>query len=111
MIQVSESKLKDHSEVFETLQWDILKETGYISWFSLSFTLAGFLSSHCTQEKESLADINKWALLKSKSDCIFEQLDDLKSNLESDSDIYKLAAGTLIYCCSVVLHSELKSQK
>ncbi|XP_024397252.1 uncharacterized protein [Physcomitrium patens] len=109
--KVSETLFKDHSAVFESLQWDILKETGYISWFELALTLAGFLSSHCIEEEGLVDKKSKWALLKSKSDCIFEQLDELKTNLESDSDIYKLAAGTLVYCCSVVRHLEQKSQK
>jgi hypothetical protein len=39
--KVSESSFKDHAAVFENLRWDILKETSYMSWFGLAFTLAG----------------------------------------------------------------------
>jgi hypothetical protein len=113
IMQVSESAFKDHSAVFESLQWDILKETGYLSWFELAFTLAGYLSTHCgegegpTHQKTG----NKWAAIKTKSDVILDQLDELKSCLEADSDIYKLAAGTLVYCCSVIQHLEKRPDK
>lgn len=46
-MQVSESAFKDHGAVFENLHWDILKETGYMSWFGLAFTLAGYVSAYC----------------------------------------------------------------
>lgn len=90
--------------MFESLQWDILREASYMNWFGLAFTVAGFLRSQC---KEEVRHANQWAALKSKADVIIDQLDELKPCLALNSDIYKLAAGTLLYCCAVVRHLEL----
>lgn len=100
-LQVSESSFKDHAAVFENLHWDILKETGYMSWFGLAFTLAGYLSYHCQMEAKSSAG-EKWSSLRSETDFIIDQLDELKLCLEVDNDMYKIAAGTLLYCCAAV---------
>ena len=81
-----------------------------MSWFGLAFTLAGFLRSQCKEEVRR-AEGNQWAALKSKADLIIDQLDELKPCLAFNSDIYKLAAGTLLYCCAVVRHLELGPDK
>lgn len=99
--KVSESSFKDHAAVFENLHWDILKETGYMSWFGLAFTLAGYLSYHCQAEAKSAAG-EKWSSLRSETDFIIDQLDELKLCLEVDNDMFKIAAGTLLYCCAAV---------
>lgn len=99
--KVSESSFKDHAAVFENLHWDILKETGYMSWFGLAFTLAGYLSHHCQMEAKSPAG-ERWSSLRSETDFIIDQLDELKLCLEVDNDMYKIAAGTLLYCCAAV---------
>ena len=52
-MQVSDSAFKDHGAVFENLHWDILKETGYMSWFGLAFTLAGYVSAYCAAEAKT----------------------------------------------------------
>jgi hypothetical protein len=107
--QVTDAAFKDLGAVFETLHWDILKETGYMSWFGLAFTLAGYLSSYCQGEVRSGAR-DKWLSFKAQTDFIAEQLDELKLCLEVDNDIYKLAAGTLLYCCAVIRHMKSKNR-
>lgn len=107
--KVSDAAFKDLGAVFETLHWDILKETGYMSWFGLAFTLAGYLSSYCQGEARSGAR-DKWLSFKAQTDFIAEQLDELKLCLEVDNDIYKLAAGTLLYCCAVIRHMKSKNR-
>jgi hypothetical protein len=107
--KVSDAAFKDLGAVFETLHWDILKETGYMSWFGLAFTLAGYLSSYCQGEARSGAK-DKWLSFKAQTDFIAEQLDELKLCLEVDNDIYKLAAGTLLYCCAVIRHMKSKNR-
>jgi hypothetical protein len=115
--QVSESAFKDLGAVFETLHWDILKETGYMSWFGLAFTLAGYLSSYCQGEEvarsaaaAAAAAGDKWLSLKAQTDFIADQLDELKLCLQVDNDIFKLAAGTLLYCCTVIRHAKSKNR-
>jgi len=111
--KVTETGFKDHASVFESLQWDILKETGYLSWFGLAFILAGFLSSHCGEEEEDPHELvsTHWHALKAQTDSIIDQLDELNLCLETDSNIYKLVAGTLLYCCAVIRHLEQKPKK
>jgi hypothetical protein len=134
---VDSGSFKDHASVFDSLQWDILKEMGYLSWFGLAFLLAAFLSSHCREEEEDeedeedeeeegsidhhhprhhqrrLGGVRKhhWNDLRAQSDFIIEQLDELNLCLESDSNIYKLVAATLLYCCSVIRHLEQQPRK
>jgi hypothetical protein len=133
-VTVDSGSFKDHASVFDSLQWDILKEMGYLSWFGLAFLLAAFLSSHCREEEEDeedeeeegsidhrhprhhqrqLGGVRKhhWNDLRAQSDFIIEQLDELNLCLESDSNIYKLVAATLLYCCSVIRHLEQQPRK
>lgn len=72
-----------------------------MSWFGLAFTLAGYLSYHCQAEAKSSAG-EKWSSLRSETDFIIDQLDELKICLEVDNDMFKIAAGTLLYCCAAV---------
>jgi hypothetical protein len=109
-MQVSDSAFKDHGAVFENLHWDILKETGYMSWFGLAFTLAGYVSAYCAAEAKTSTGGKKWSSLMTQSDHIIDQLDELKLCLEVDNDIYKLAAGTLLYCCAAIRHMKEKKR-
>jgi hypothetical protein len=45
-----------------------------------------------------------------QSDHIIDQLDELKLCLEVDNDIYKLAVGTLLYCCAAIRHMKEKKR-
>ncbi len=134
-MQISESAVKDHGSVLEGLQWDILKESGYISWYGLACTLGSYLSCHCEEINEnspslssssssskssssgsassassSWSENNKYmSSMKVHVDLVLDQVEELKLCLESDSHIYKLVASTLLYCCSVVRHLEKRS--
>jgi hypothetical protein len=88
--------------VFEGLQWDILKESGYMSWYGLACTLGTYLSCHCSKDENSVLEKKGLSTMKVHVDLVFERLEELKSSLESDSHIYKLVASTLLYCCSVI---------
>ncbi|KAH8966401.1 hypothetical protein BDL97_03G023600 [Sphagnum fallax] len=133
--KISESAVKDHGSVLEGLQWDILKESGYISWCGLACTLGSYLSCHCEEINENSSSLssssssskssssgsassassswsenNKYmSSMKVHVDLVLDQVEELKLCLESDSHIYKLVASTLLYCCSVVRHLEKRS--
>jgi hypothetical protein len=87
-----------------------------MSWFGLAFTLAGYLSSYCRGEEvarsaaAAAAAGDKWLRLKAQTDFIADQLDELKLCLQVDNDIFKLAAGTLLYCCTVIRHAKSKNR-
>jgi hypothetical protein len=105
--KISQSTVKDPDSVFEGLQWDILKESGYMSWYGLACTLGTYLSCHCSKEDGNSVLENKGlSTMKVHVDLVLERLEELKSSLESDSHIYKLVASTLLYCCSVIRHLE-----
>lgn len=80
-----------------------------MSWFGLAFTLAGYLSAHSQGEAKSAAG-EKWTALKAQTDFIIDQLDELKLCLEVENDIYKLAAGTILFCCAALRHLKKKNR-
>jgi hypothetical protein len=72
-VQISESTVKDLDSVFEGLQWDILKESGYMSWYGLACTLGTYLRCHCSKEDgNSVLEKKGLSTMKVHVDLVFE---------------------------------------
>lgn len=97
--------MKDRVLIFENLQWEILREAGNLSWFGLAFKLVGYITTrshnvtYCHEKVEAL---------QQQVDYIGDQIDELKLCLETDSDIFKIAAGTLLFTFAAIRHIEQK---
>ncbi|KAG6552854.1 hypothetical protein Mapa_005509 [Marchantia paleacea] len=103
--KVTETPVKDRVLIFENLQWEILREAGNLSWFGLAFKLVGYI----TTRSHSVAYCHeKIETLQQQVDYIGDQIDELKLCLETDSDIFKIAAGTILYTFAAIRHIEQK---
>lgn len=98
--------MKDRVLIFENLQWDILREAGNLSWFGLTLKMVGCIVKW---PNSILYNEDKILALQQQVEYIGDQIDELKLSLETDSDIFKIAAGTLLYTVAVIKNIERKA--
>ncbi|CAM6104349.1 unnamed protein product [Calypogeia fissa] len=104
--KVIESSVKDRVLIFENLQEDILRESGVLTWFGLAFKLVGYITARSNTVSWNK---DKAVIFQQQVEYIGEQIDELKLSLEMDSDIFKIAAGTLLYTVAVIEYVERKT--
>lgn len=97
--------MKDRVLIFENLQGDILRESGGLTWFGLAFKLVGYITA---RSKKVSFNREKAVILQHQIEYIGDQIDELKLTLEMYSDIFKIAAGTLLYTVAVIEYVERK---
>nr|QFS19073.1 putative leucine-rich repeat-containing protein TAO1 [Apopellia endiviifolia (species B)] len=103
--KVTDSTAKDRVVIFENLQWEILRDAGNLTWFGLGFKMVGYILTMSYNIPHSR---DKVMTLQQQVEYIGDQIDELKLSLETDSDIFKIAAGTLLYAIAVIKHIEHK---